>query len=274
MKRASLNLFPKSRTHRRHRTSLGDMSRKDFEFLAKTLRKQGRTTCSESMANELADKLAAENPRFNRQRFIQAALGVHLGDMGSAVWTGVKWYAGLGAVYAGVWVISKSISAARGQQGAPAPVQIAEQAALDFVAWPYKLYGAIQGITQYGKASIPIIGALQGLDGLGSGMSGSNALQLPPPPPGLPPRPIGPYGFADAPAAAPDIMTACSGLGAKPIAVVVYNHPTNGLGHGVGKGGPGKREAAYGPRSFYGLGAAGTTLPYYSNIPHSSFRAY
>ena len=53
------------------------MTRKDYELIAKVLRDftgdTGDVIDRDKVAKELADALAAENPRFDRQKFLIAA---------------------------------------------------------------------------------------------------------------------------------------------------------------------------------------------------------
>lgn len=49
------------------------MTKKDFEAIARILKsKDGRIDAVEMIAEDLADLFAADNPRFDRDRFIEA----------------------------------------------------------------------------------------------------------------------------------------------------------------------------------------------------------
>lgn len=57
------------------------MSKKDYELIARALRAahyratgDGSVKCIEIVANLIADGLESDNPRFDRQQFLQAAL--------------------------------------------------------------------------------------------------------------------------------------------------------------------------------------------------------
>ncbi len=56
------------------------MTRKDYELIAAVVRKQPAVTLKQTMAkidlaNDFADVLAMDNPRFKREVFIEAATG-------------------------------------------------------------------------------------------------------------------------------------------------------------------------------------------------------
>jgi hypothetical protein len=51
------------------------MSRRDYIALAEAIRAEAGSSMANKIAAKIADVLAADNPRFDRQRFLSAALG-------------------------------------------------------------------------------------------------------------------------------------------------------------------------------------------------------
>lgn len=151
-------------------------SRKDYETIASALRSSGG--CTREVAEKLATKLAADNPRFRRDIFMKAAgfegLGYETrrrrgleGIMDKPIELlkrGAKWYLIIGGAYAGAWLVDRAIRTARGLQGSFWPGELTDFAthtASDLFLWPYHAFNVLSNVASGGVNHLPIIGAVR-----------------------------------------------------------------------------------------------------------------